>query len=300
MAARTLAELREWLRREIGDEARVSGSADSGSQTTLVDATLLSQSDDYWNNYVLNIESAGAAVPEGESKEILDFTNSNNTLTTEPFSAAIENGDSYSIAFFSNSQLNRYINEAIRDISRHRPHYTTAALNAVDGQKRYDFPTGARRIDKIEYINTSTEEEIDYSFSIEKYDKKIVFPGYWSESKALTVFFTKDHTALTSDSDTTTVEEEDEIAIILFAQALTILQMRGARYESMGELKPIDWARGQVRQAGGSLMQWLSKYYDDLMAKFQKIVGQKEPFVGRSKSVDQDVSLGTVTEYLKA
>lgn len=299
--ARTRAELRTWLRRELGDNLKASGTVDSGTITTLVDAAVLVQADDFWNGYVLNIETAAGADPEEESREITDFVNSTNTLTTDPFSAAVDTGDTYTIAFFSDSQLNEYINEAIQDIARQQPYYTTATISAVDGQKRYDFPTGARRIDAIKYINTTTEEEIDYEFTIEPYDKQIVFTGYWNESKTLTAFITKDHTALTTDAGTTTVEEEHEIGIIIFAQILAASKMRGFVYETAGELKPIHWARGQVSQNGGTLAQWMQKYEDDLLKRYKAILGVAGGYTTMSMHADADVSMTEEeTEYLKA
>ena len=299
--ARTLLEYRNWLRAEIGDLVRVSGTVDSGTVTTIVDAAALTQADDYWNDLVVNIEtSTDGEAPQGESKEILDFTASSDTLTTEPFSAAPEAGDLYTIAFFSNAQLTRYINEAIRDISKLRPYQTTASLAVTDGAKRYDVPANARRIEAIRYINTATEEEISYDFHVESHTDKIVFPYYWSESKTLTVYYTKDHTALSADSDTTTIDEDYEIAVLLFAQAQAVMAMRSIPYEAAQELQPIDYAEGQVEISGGTVQKALRDQYEDLLKRYSAALElTSQAAMTYSISHDADVDMGETKEYLR-
>lgn len=69
----------------------VTGTADSGTTTTLVDATL-TQSDDHWNGYTLKI-TGGTNV--GYNRTVIDFIASSDTLKTEPFPSAIGSTSTY-------------------------------------------------------------------------------------------------------------------------------------------------------------------------------------------------------------
>jgi len=69
-----------------------SGIADSGTDTTLVDA-MRDEVDDHWNNYILAI-IRGTNI--GESRKVTDFVNGNNTITVSPaFTVAIDSTSEY-------------------------------------------------------------------------------------------------------------------------------------------------------------------------------------------------------------
>ena len=274
--SRTRAEFRQWLREALGDEIRVQGTAASGAVDNLVDETLLTQLDGYWDHYMLNVlTTTDTKAPQGESREVILFDGNAHKLTTEPFTAAIGTGDTYSIAFFADAELNAILNDAIRAISRIKPQYTTASLSAVIGKKRYDYPTGALRIDRIAHIDTANQADTEYAFSVERHGKQIVFPGYWTEAKTLTVFLTAEHDLLAADDGVTTVPDVEEEAVKCYAQAQAILKLRSQRFESAKELQPIEYAEGQVRVSGGTAQQWLQKLYQDLMESFEQVLGVK-------------------------
>ena len=68
-----------------------SGYADSGSATTLVDSELTG-SDDYWNDYTLEVITGNNA---GEERVVTDFNSTTHTLTFSALSQALNVGDQY-------------------------------------------------------------------------------------------------------------------------------------------------------------------------------------------------------------
>ncbi|KKK53315.1 hypothetical protein LCGC14_3096020, partial [marine sediment metagenome] len=76
-----------------------SGTVDSGTTVTLVDA-VLTQSDDYWNLARLTItETTDSGAPEGETAVITDFTAVDDTLHFAALTVAPESGDAYTVEF---------------------------------------------------------------------------------------------------------------------------------------------------------------------------------------------------------
>lgn len=72
----------------------ITGTADSGSTTTLVHSTL-TQADDFFNGMILEITSGTGS---GQARLITDFVQSSNTVTvTDAFSVALDNTSVYSI-----------------------------------------------------------------------------------------------------------------------------------------------------------------------------------------------------------
>ncbi|MFC1995671.1 hypothetical protein ACFLVM_02200 [Chloroflexota bacterium] len=75
-----------------------NGTVDSGSTTTLVDAAALTEQEDYWNGWTLNIiTTTDTFAPQGESQVVTDFNATTDTLTTGAFTAAIGAGDTYNL-----------------------------------------------------------------------------------------------------------------------------------------------------------------------------------------------------------
>jgi len=78
--------------------AAVSGKADSGTTTTLVDSDLTVYDDDAFNDMILCII---AGTNKGQSRRITDFVKSTYTLTVSPgFTKAIDNTSEYIIKHF--------------------------------------------------------------------------------------------------------------------------------------------------------------------------------------------------------
>ena len=78
--------------------AAVSGKADSGTTTTLVDSDLTVYDDDTFNNMVLSII---AGTNKGQSRRITDFVKSTGTITVgTAFTKAIDNTSEYIVKHF--------------------------------------------------------------------------------------------------------------------------------------------------------------------------------------------------------
>lgn len=102
--------LRQPFFTRLGSAAE-SAAADSGSTTTLVDANLLLQEDDFWNgHFVYRTDS-------DEVRFISDFDQGTNTVTIlEPLANAFGSSDSYEIwSTISPHEVNEAINVALRN-----------------------------------------------------------------------------------------------------------------------------------------------------------------------------------------
>lgn len=91
-----------------------SGTADSGTLTTIVDDTLLEPAD-FWNGHYVYVTSASGAAPEEEQRRISDYDMATQTLTLEPaFTVAIDADDTYLILPFRREDMVDAVAEAIR------------------------------------------------------------------------------------------------------------------------------------------------------------------------------------------
>jgi len=92
MALTTTAKFRRFSGFDIRDA--FTGTADSGTTTTLVDS-ILTQVDDYWNNHQIHITGGTNA---GRSRVVTDFVASSDTITVSPaFPSAIDNTSIYEL-----------------------------------------------------------------------------------------------------------------------------------------------------------------------------------------------------------
>lgn len=93
--------LQQYIEWEYGstfhDQAVDTGTADSGTTTTLVDAAL-TQANDYWDNVVMEITTTtDGLAPQGETAIITDFTAADDTLHFAALTAAVDAGDTYTL-----------------------------------------------------------------------------------------------------------------------------------------------------------------------------------------------------------
>lgn len=81
----------------LRSEALASGTADSGSTTTLVDDAL-TQAEGYWNHMVLVIlTTTNGLAPQGEIARVTSFSAALDRLTFPALTAAVEAGDTYAL-----------------------------------------------------------------------------------------------------------------------------------------------------------------------------------------------------------
>lgn len=95
--------------RRLGSAAD-SAQADSGTTTTLLDADLLLQGDDFWNGHLVYLPDSD------EVREVSDFDQSSKQLTwLEPVASAVSSGDAYEIwSQLSPEDVHAAINIALR------------------------------------------------------------------------------------------------------------------------------------------------------------------------------------------
>lgn len=273
---RNRAQLRELIRQEVGDEVRLSGTATSGSRTTIVDTSGLVQADDYWNGRKIHIQaSTDGKAPQGESRKISDFSSSTHTLSLEmPLSAAVEAGDSYQIAIWPDAVYDALITAAIAAYSKYRPYRSTGVLATVCGTRYYDPPAGVDlragdRIEEIRYMNPSTLEDYPIEgWNPDRHQNKIDLGSYASDARTLTVFYVIPHADFADDSDTVTVPDQDEELVSKWVRAQIWLLMSRESFDEFGNLAPSRWSRGNVSEETGSGRQGMKNLHDSEMREW--------------------------------
>jgi hypothetical protein len=146
MMSYTLAQLRQELAKSL--DSYVSGTATSGTTTTIVDTDLLDSgqyADDHFNGadiYIVDTTDDGA--PEGEARYCTDFVQSTGTLTVgKAFSAAPGTDDTYEVYLNCTvEELNQALMFAVKDwrlytsltLSDNQAEYTVSAdhLHSAD------------------------------------------------------------------------------------------------------------------------------------------------------------------------
>lgn len=285
--ASTRAQLRAILRDELGDVERITGTATSGSLTTVVDTSRLNQVDNYWLKQRIFIKTTtDTLAPQGEARRISSSTSSTGTVTVElPFSVAVGAGDTYGIAIMSDSRLNQALNDALAQFSRWRPYKTTESMNVTNGNRRFS-PTSANSIlsvKKVEFFDNTNQDYIDYKgqWLWDDHLKQIEFNSWWTEAKTLTLHIQKSHAALTSDSQEITVRPNEENLIVRLASALMIFSLSEKEFhDDFGELKPKSWTRGDVSMTYGDFKTQAQSLVETVMRLIKEQV--TEPVFGSS------------------
>jgi hypothetical protein len=149
-------------------------AATGGSTNTVVDTTMRTEADDYWNQGTVWItyDAAGAAAaPQGEYDVVSDFANSSNTITlTTGFTVAPASTDLYAVAHkvFPLYDLSLAINRAIRDIGP-IPVTNTTAIDTAAQQTEYTLPIEANT-DLLEVYIQSKLSDADDNKWIKSYN----------------------------------------------------------------------------------------------------------------------------------
>lgn len=96
----------------------VSGTAEGGSATTIVDSRLKRYGDGYFTGGVAVCPS------KGETREIRDFDAASGTLTTEAFSSSVASGEKYSLTRSFSREIQRAFEKLEDELKRlgKRPH----------------------------------------------------------------------------------------------------------------------------------------------------------------------------------
>lgn len=239
----TKSELRTELRKRVGDDIRITGTASSGTVYTLVSSELV-QPDGTWKDLQLIITgTTDDEAPKDEARRIVASTFSDYTVRVEiPFSAAPESGDTWQIAIFKNSEYDRVVRKALKIFSRYKPLGFSEDLAVSAGAKRFT-PTSSNDIvlaEKVEYYNASTEEHHVYSgWRWDEDGQYIEFENWWTETKTLSLHGKKMHTFPSDDDDSHTVLDRDLDNFIDLCAAHFLLELSERDfYDKFGSLNP--------------------------------------------------------------
>jgi len=183
-----------------------TGVVNSGSTTTIVDATRRKENDDYFNEgtiWVLYDAGGAAAAPEGEFAIVSDFVQSTGTLTFEAITAAVAANDRYAVApaYYPLDMMIEKINLALSNINVVVE--DTTSLDTVAGQTEYDLPAAVLRGDlRRVYIQSTSDSDDNRWSELGDWDLKvgttgnvdtlIIPPGYPS-GKDLRLVYIKRH-----------------------------------------------------------------------------------------------------------
>ena len=156
--AKTRADLIEDIAREWG--FFYSSTVDSGSTTTIVDATLL-EPDDFWiGHYAYITDTTDDAAPEAEERPVSDFVQSTGTVTVSPaFSAVTAAGDTYELLPARRADIIAGLDRGMHIAAQHwmvQVTDTTTVTIATDDYD-YDLPTDLVRLNNVMYRADSDE-----------------------------------------------------------------------------------------------------------------------------------------------
>lgn len=160
MAETTLSDLITEVADAFG--AYRSGTADSGTTTTVVDEAALYEADDYWiGHYVYITEDAGgaSAAPEGEERPITDYSQSDAELTVSPaFSAAVDADDTFEILPLRRDTIKRAINRAIEHADAWRVQETdSTTVTIASDDYDYSLPSDLVQLSQV-WTRDDTDE----------------------------------------------------------------------------------------------------------------------------------------------
>lgn len=182
--------------------------ASGGSTTTLV-SSVLTQSDDYWNGGTLFITyDAGGqgAAPQNQSREITDFTASNDTVTVSTaFTASVANGDKFAITKdeYPRHVMLRAINSALQwwgDIVLTDDSSITTAADTLE----YSLPSAA--VDDLRKVAVATRSSSPYDYepfpywSVDKGTGKLVFRVMPPSDRKVRLVYLAPHSGVTDDA----------------------------------------------------------------------------------------------------
>lgn len=147
----TLSQIVDAVSHELGME---EGTATGGSTTTLVDTTLYQTDDDHWNHAWLYIETTtDGLAPQGEERQVSDFTASTDTLTVpKAFSATVQSGDTYELRKGeSRAAIVRAINQAIVGAYPEffEVEYDDTTLDVAEDTFKYSLPVDCMRLARV-------------------------------------------------------------------------------------------------------------------------------------------------------
>lgn len=260
--ALTKGQLRDLIRQNLGDEERVTGTAQAGSSTTkIVDSTNLAQANGTWSNqkvYIKTTSDNGA--PKNQTRRIVTSTQSDTSVTVSPpFNPTVEAGDTFGVAVFSDSQIDNVVSGVLKEFSQLRPRKFDEPLSLTSGQKRF-APTSAAEIinvTMIEYYNPPEHFIYDantgYPWFWNETLRKVEFEYFFPENKTVTLYGTKPHVLPDDDEDSLTIAliEEDDILQWCCAALLSGMSQREF-HDDYGSLRPKTITRGQVTESYGN------------------------------------------------
>lgn len=270
----TKAQFRDRVREEIGDPVRVSGTATSGSLTTIVDTARLTQLDNHWQKLWAFITDTGDDLaPKGEARLIAESASATKQLTLElPFSAAVEAGDTYGIAVFSDTRLNNIIDGVLKEFSDYRPRKFSESLAVTANEKRFSPISAAviRHVNKIEKY-TAGVEDTTYDFIWNPSTRKVEFENWFAQAYTLTLYAEKSHTLPAADGDAMTYEDDDEDRLLRWCGARAFMSMLADEFrDNFGKLTPKSWTTGKVSETYGDSREQVFKYYKDAIQEIKR------------------------------
>lgn len=134
------------------------GKATGGSTTTIIDTSLRTEADDYWNYgsaWIWYDAGALSADPEYSFSVISDFANSSSTITLrDTLTAAVSSGDKYSVCRRIGKDawidiIIQKVNDALREIGP-IPQVDVTTITVADNKKEYSLPiTAGMRLKRV-------------------------------------------------------------------------------------------------------------------------------------------------------
>lgn len=157
--AYTLGGIREEIARAFGRYAKFT--ATNGSTSTAISTSGLFEPDDYWNQAILYVRTAGGAAPEGEYRFITDYVQSTQTATvTLAFTVAIASGDICEIygGAIPPGELDSIIERGVKAATSYwyKPIWDDSTLDFTASTYTYTLPTDVDRLRRVYFREISS------------------------------------------------------------------------------------------------------------------------------------------------
>ena len=136
-----------------------TGTVDSGSQTTCVDATRREVDSSFNGGTIWAIDTTDDAAPKNEWAVISDYVLSTGTLTHGALSAVFGAGDTYGITTqrFPLDIIKTAINDEL--IKYKAPRYDATTLDVVKDQSEYTLPVGIYKNNLLNVYESTVDDD---------------------------------------------------------------------------------------------------------------------------------------------
>ncbi len=190
--------------------------------------------------------------------------------------------------FTNDDQLNRWIKQAVRTISRIRPQYLTTTITPAANTVRYAAPVGLIRLDRVAWIPASSirsERVFDAVFEPHKNEIHLLHLGRHiplPTGEVLTVEYTAQHTQ-PEQAVASSIPDRYEDAVLYYVSAVGLGWM--ARKLASGNRGVLIFTRGRYKEEGDKIVAALHEDAKEAIMQAREILNADEPAISETAGI---------------